>query len=71
MRYTDKHVMECQQLVGAVKRLQAGKVPRELPPPMSLKTLRELAALPQPQFLICKMGAVRLELDETVIKGLI
>lgn len=70
MRYTDKHVMDHQQLVRAVKRLQAGQVPRGLPP-MRLETLHELAALPRPQFLICKMGAIILELDETVIKGLI
>ena len=38
---------------------------------MRLETLHELAALPRPQFLICKMGAIILELDETVIKGLI
>lgn len=38
---------------------------------MRLETLHGLAALPRPQFLIRKMGAIILELDETVIKGLI
>ena len=32
LRHTDKHVLDRQQLVSAVKRLQAGQVPRGLHP---------------------------------------
>ena len=49
----------------------SGRTGAKRPPPMRLETLHGLAALPRPQFLIRKMGAIILELDETVIKGLI
>lgn len=61
--------MARQQLVSAVEHLQAGQA--RVPPPTSLETLHELAALPGLSFSSVKWEPLLLELDETVIEGLI